>query len=166
MSEIVLNAQQLNTAHCECDEDNSEVVSDSETSSIEKCNKIVENIKTEQGFGSKNICLPNICQSNLLLLNNDTKPNIGNVTVQSSSHTMFGNKTIYNAPVTINHFGNEENSTFDKDQFKKLQWKFANKKVVFVVIAGILICLSFLTLLFILMYNKNGNDKTSPIFSE
>lgn len=42
--------------------------------------------------------------------NNDSPPNIGTVTVQNSANPMFGNKTSYKGPVTINQFITEEDN--------------------------------------------------------
>lgn len=61
-------------------------------------------------------CIQN--QSCMSLQNNDSRPNIGSISMQNSANPMFGNKTILKGPVTINNFIADENST---EKWKKTE---------------------------------------------
>lgn len=104
---------------------------------------------------NQNIHLPNFCESKILQVSNGTNPNIQSISVQNSSQTQIGNKTIYNAPVTIQQFVTKK-PFFDRQKFMKIfKLKLFNKKVAIFVVAGILIC-CFLTLLFFVLRNDES----------
>lgn len=140
-------------------ENASESESESENESkfsIGKTNEIWRNIETDLDKENQRIQLPETCLPNNFHPNGDAKLNIENVTVQNSSNTLFGNKTVYNAPVTINHFVNDELSKFDENYLNKYKcMQYSRKKVVLTIISAILIFLSIFTLIYILIHKND-----------
>lgn len=90
--------------------------SDSDAAEVIKKNKYVPpgGIK----LAVRNVDQPSSSRSDAQHQNNDSRPNIGTITMQNSAHPMFGNKTFYKGQITINQFINEENR---KDEWKQTE---------------------------------------------
>lgn len=63
-----------------------------------------------QSCSQNQTCIP--------LHNNDSRPNIGSITMENSAHPMFGNKTFLKGKITINNFVTEENGN---EKWKKTE---------------------------------------------
>lgn len=151
MSEVNLKPMKLNSDYSQEVKNKNDYVSDSESE-----NESELSIKINNGIW-KNIEIdhpPNHSLSNNMHPKSDAKINIENVTVESSSHTMFGNKTIYNAPVTINQI-----DINDKQNPNKYKCQYSSKTVFLIIIPVILIFLSLFTLTFILKHKNDENDE-------
>lgn len=153
----------------ESDSESSVLDSDVDVNDVIKCND-------ERVLANKTIDPPSACRSSVLYTNDGVKPNIGSIAVQNSSDITFGNKTFYQAPVTINHYvydKNKERESEPQENSKESQKskipKFVNsiqekvkcsKKRVLVsaISAGVLI---FLLLVIILVVIFTSSDEKS-----
>lgn len=185
MSGVILNAAELNSysgknARNKVNIPNDGYISESESeteieiesdSSSDNNNKFRQKIKyqsNEMMASNKNICVPNarpnIDQSTSQHSNSDIKsPSIGNVTVQNSSQTMFGNKTIYNAPVTINNFVSDRIKCSETENISsKYKRKSTKRKTIVCVVIVIAVMCSLIIALKFLSASENNESPSSP----
>ena len=106
-------------------------------------------------IANQNVYRPSFSQTNIATMNN-AKPNIGSINLQkNSTNTTIGDKTNYNAPVTINNFTNDKYSIF----FSKEKWKIPKKKAI--IIAAISISAVLLAIVLVLILNYINDDESN-----
>lgn len=183
MSGIILNVAELssysgenfkNKVNIINEEDISESESGSESENETKSewssdnNKVCQNIQFHSNammISSKDICMPNCSQSaSQNPISEINPPHIGNVSVQNSSQTMFGNKTIYRAPVIINKFFSDDNSEKDNNctNFKRTCIKKTIIVCVIVIVIVIAVICSLTIALKLLSTSENNESPSTP----
>ena len=122
--------------------------------------KIKMNPQDRITIANQNVYHPSFSQTNIATMNN-AKPNIGSIDLQNSTYTTIGDKTNYNAPVTINNFTNDKYSIF----FSKEKWKIPKKKAI--IIAAITISAVLLAIVLVLILNYiNDNESNGQLCVE